>query len=138
MRMLKLSAKGDYGLMFLKHLAELTPGQYATVASVAEVRKLPAKYLERVAATLVGAGILASREGQGGGYRLAHNPEVLKLVDVLEVLEGDLEPVRCTHDGRCCEREGACARKTGWQTVHSKLYDILAQHSLADVLSTIN
>ncbi len=136
--MFKLSARGDYGLMFLKSLSQLPPGQYATVRQVAEQQRLPAKYLERVAAALAAAGVLLSREGQGGGYALAKPSRELKLVEVLAVLEGELEPVHCTHDGRCCDREHACERKTGWQKVHTKLYDILLQHTLADILSTIN
>jgi len=135
--MFTLSARGDYGLMFLKHLSALPVGQYVTARVVAEERKLPLKYLERVAAALVGAGIVLSREGQGGGYALAKPATRVPLPQVLEVLEGALEPVHCTHDGACCEREAACERKTGWQDVHSKLYQVLAEHSLADVLSTI-
>lgn len=135
--MFKLSARGDYGLMFLKQLAELPPGHYATVRQVAAERKLPLKYLERVAAVLASAGIITSREGQGGGYALAKPPAQVKLARVLGVLEGELEPVRCTHDGKCCERQVACARKAGWQKVHSELYDILSHHTLADILSSI-
>ena len=135
--MFTLSARGDYGLIFLKYLSALPPGHYATVRAIAESQKLPLKYLERVAAALVSAGIVVSREGQGGGYALAKPVTQVQLADVLEVLEGTLEPVTCTHDGTCCEREAACERKTGWQNVHSKLYQVLAQHTLADILSTI-
>ena len=135
--MLTLSARGDYGLMFLKHLSALAAGQYATVRAVAESQKLPLKYLERVAAALASAGIVTSREGQGGGYALAKPAAQVPLAQVLEVLEGALEPVVCTHDGTCCSRSAACERKTGWQAVHGKLYQVLAQHSLADILLTI-
>jgi Rrf2 family protein len=136
--MLNLSARGDYGLMFLKFLSALPPGGYATVRTVAEAKSLPIKYLEQVAAALARAGVLRSREGSGGGYALARPPDELKLVEVLGVLEGELEPVRCTHSGECCNRQQACEHKTGWQTMHSKLYDILAKHTLADILSTIH
>ncbi len=135
--MFTLSARGDYGLMFLKYLTTLKPGQYATVRTVAEEQGLPFKYLERVAAALVSSGIVVSREGQGGGYALAKPVAQIRLAEVLEALEGTLEPVTCTHDGTCCERQAACERKTGWQNVHSKLYQVLAQHSLADVLSSM-
>lgn len=123
--------------MFLKRLTTLKTGEYATVRAVAEAEHLPLKYLERVAAALASAGILVSREGQGGGYALAKPAAQVPLAEVLAVLEGELEPVHCTHNGQCCEREAACERKTGWQNVHTKLYQVLAQHSLKDVLSTI-
>jgi len=123
--------------MFLKQLAVLPAGQFATVRKIAEESKLPIKYLERVAGALASARILDSREGQGGGYALAKPAKEVKLTDVISVLEGELEPVHCTHDGRCCDRQNACERKTGWQQVHGKLYEILSQHTLADVLESI-
>lgn len=135
--MLQLSSKGDYGLMFLKHLAQLPLGQFATVKQIAEAHTLPEKYLERVASALAEAGILLSRSGQGGGYALAKTPRELPLVAVLQVLEGELEPVKCTHDGRCCERASACGRKTGWQHVQTRLYQLLSNYSLADVLASV-
>lgn len=135
--MLTLSAKGDYGLMLLKKLATLQAGQYLPVREVVAASNLPLKYLERVAAALAASGILVSREGQGGGYALARAPEEVKLADVLAVLEGELEPIHCTHDGHCCVRQAACERKTGWQAVHSKLYQVLARHSLADIFATM-
>lgn len=135
--MLKLSARGDYGLMFLQYLAELPSGRSTTVKWVAQERHLPVKFLERQAAALAEAGIVTSRPGQGGGYALAKPAAKLPLVTVLEALEGGLEPVHCTHDGRCCDRVAACERKTGWQAMHSKLYELLSAYSLADILASM-
>ncbi len=135
--MLKLSARGDYGLLLVGYLAGLPKGQYASLARVAKERHLPLKYLERLARRLLAGHLVVSRQGKVGGYALARPPTKLKLTDVLRALEGELEPVHCTHDGRCCERQVACERKTGYQKVHSKLYRLLAQYTLADILPII-
>ena len=135
--MLKLSARGDYGLLLVGYLAGLPKGQYVSLATIARQRRLPLKYLERLAHRLLAERLVASRQGKRGGYALAQPPAKLKLTDVLRALEGELEPARCTHDGRCCERQAACERKTGYQKVHSKLYRLLAQYTLADILPTI-
>ncbi|MBI5466215.1 MAG: Rrf2 family transcriptional regulator [Candidatus Kerfeldbacteria bacterium] len=135
--MLKLSARGDYGLLLVGYLAGLRKGQYASLATVASERRLPLKYLERLARRLLAGHLVVSRQGKVGGYALAQPAGKLKLIDVLRALEGELEPVRCTHDGRCCERQAACERKTGYQKVHSKLYGLLARYTLADILPTI-
>ncbi len=135
--MLKLSASGDYGLMFLGYLAGLPRGRYVSLATIARQRHLPLKYLERVARGLAQQGVVLSREGRRGGYALTRSPAKLKLTDVLSVLEGQVEPVVCTHDGRCCERQTACERKTGYQKVHAKLYKLLSNYSLADILPTV-
>lgn len=136
--MLKLSAKGDYGLMLIKQLALLPAGSFMPIREAASQTNMPFKYLERVALALAGAGIIVSKEGQGGGYALSRPTALISLVEVLSSLEGRVDPVVCTHDGKCCDRKNACERKTGWQTVHNKMYQVLSQYSVADILKTIN
>lgn len=135
--MLNLSASGDYGLMVIGHLAQVGQGQFVSLRSVARSRGLPLKYVERVAGHLMRAGILLSREGRQGGYALAKDPSEVRLADVLEVLEGSIRPVACTHNGRCCGRSVACERKTGYQKVHHRLYELLSGYSLADILPKV-
>ena len=135
--MLKLSSGGDYGLMFLAYLASIPQGSYASLTQVAQQQHLPVKYLEHVAKSLTRAGVIKSRHGKEGGYTLAVSPTKLRLTQVLRALEEGVEPIRCTHNGRCCERRVACEFKTGYQKVHVKLYELLAGYSLADLLPTV-
>ncbi len=132
--MLSLSANGDYGLFLLRELARVPKGTYVSLAGLAAGQHLPRKYLEQVAVTLVRAGIVESREGRGGGYRLSRDAGTIKLIDVLSALEGTLEPVVCTHCSSCCERAAACERKTGWRELHRQLFDTLKSKTLADVV----
>ncbi|HAO81663.1 MAG: Transcriptional regulator, BadM/Rrf2 family [Parcubacteria group bacterium GW2011_GWD2_43_10] len=134
--MLNLSANGDYGLLLLKELSLAQPGQYLSLATLARTKHLPRKYLDHVARQLVTAGVISAREGRGGGYILSKPVNQIKFVEVLKALEGELEPVHCTHDGKCCDRKFACERKTGWQEVHAQLYKLLQNKTLADVIKT--
>lgn len=132
--MLKLSARGDYGLMFLQHLSKLPTRTYISLSVVAKEKQLPLKYLERLAHQLVKAGVLKSREGQGGGYALAQIPADISLATILGVLEGELEPTICADGCKACERQQACEEKTGWKKIHSSLYKTLNNFTLADLL----
>jgi len=133
--MLTLSAKGDYGLMLLQYLAKLAPGHYMSLSQVVRQTKMPIKYVEKLAAELNEAGIIQSREGQSGGYCLSNKPQKIKLVKVLEALEGKLQPSNCALGCGACGRQQACERKTGWRRVHKDLYKSLADYTLADILS---
>ncbi len=132
--MFRLSAKGDYGLMFLQSLAKLPKDKYLGLSEVASRYKLPLKYLERLAHCLVEARIVVSREGKGGGYALAKKPNRTSLIQALQVLEGEFMPIVCSIGCGSCERQQACEKKTGWKKVHNKLYQTLSKFTLADLL----
>jgi Rrf2 family protein len=100
-----LTAKGKYGLKALVHLAQLPPGQLALVADVAEANNIPKKFLDAILGDLRNAGIVQSRKGKGGGYRLARLPEEIKVGSIVRVLDGPLAPIPCASHTRyqACE-----------------------------------
>jgi Rrf2 family protein len=51
------------------------------------------KYLEQVLLPLAHAGILESKRGQHGGYRMGRDPSGITLAEVLRLLEGRLMPI---------------------------------------------
>lgn len=95
-----LTAKGKYGLKALVHLAQLPPGQLVLVAAVAEANNIPKKFLDAILGDLRNAGIVQSRKGKGGGYRLARAPEEIKVGSIVRVLDGPLAPIPCASHTR--------------------------------------
>ena len=95
-----LTAKGKYGLKALVHLAQLPPGQLALVADVAEINNIPKKFLDAILGDLRNAGLVQSRKGKGGGYRLARLPEDITVGSIIRVLDGPLAPIPCASHTR--------------------------------------
>ncbi len=62
-----------------------------------------AVFLRRVLRRLAEAGLIAAREGRGGGYRLARPPEAVTLADVYRAVEpeGPLTPSPCDPNVKC-------------------------------------
>jgi Rrf2 family protein len=67
-----------------------TPMQIKEISSNASI---PQNYLEQLLSKLRRAELVKSIRGAKGGYILAHNPEDIKIVDILVALEGDLKIV---------------------------------------------
>ena len=57
--------------------------QWAQIASIAETCNIPRKYLEQVLLDLKNAGLVESKKGQHGGYRLSRRPDEISLGEVL-------------------------------------------------------
>lgn len=78
-------------------LLALTPrGASLTANRIAEFHGVPGPYLAKHLQALARAGILESVSGVRGGYRLARPAEQIRVIEVVEALDGDTASFRCT------------------------------------------
>src|SRR5436190_24278033 len=87
---MKLSKRTEYGLRAVVQLARLWPAHYVQSRDLAQQEHLPNKFLESILLALRRGGVLESKVGSGGGYRLAKNPRDISVGDVIRRLEGRL------------------------------------------------
>lgn len=80
-----LGRQAIHALKALLELAEAPP-RWRSVAELAAARELPAPLLEQLLLRLRRAGLLLSRRGRRGGYRLALSPADIPLAAVLRAL----------------------------------------------------
>jgi Rrf2 family protein len=90
-----LTNKGKYGLKALVHLAGLPPGETAQSQEIAAAHNIPKKFLDAILGELRVAGIVLSRKGKGGGYRLARDASSITVGSAVRVLDGPLAPIAC-------------------------------------------
>jgi Rrf2 family protein len=75
----------------------LVPRDSALPATrLAEFHGVPGPYLAKTLQALANAGLLESVPGRNGGYRLARPPSKITLLEVVDAVEGDEPPFRCT------------------------------------------
>ena len=90
---MKISTKGTYAIQVMLDLAVHNTGENINVKKIAERQDISEKYLEQIIAVLNKAGFVRSIRGAQGGYRLAKDPALYTVGDILRVTEGPLEPV---------------------------------------------
>ena len=81
------------GLQALQALLELAlaPQQWRSVNEIAEAQALPAPMLEQLLLQLRRAGLVEARRGRTGGYRLAHPAAGIRVAQVLEAVDAQLD-----------------------------------------------
>ena len=92
---MRLTTKSQYGLRVLGDLIQnwRDGNSYRQVGELAVRCETSQKYLEQVLLPLSHAGILESKRGQHGGYRLNRAPQDVSLAEALRHLEGLLMPI---------------------------------------------
>ncbi len=134
--MLGLSRKTDYALLILSALAR-RGSAFVSLRALARDHRLSYRFAAEVVGLLTRAGLLESREGVRGGYRLARAAGDVSVAQVVHATEGGIALAGCldprTH-GACPQKEW-CTAKSGVGALQRMLLQSLATMTLADVVS---
>lgn len=87
---MQISRKADYALRAVTILANLGPEKSMQAQELASAGKIPTKFLEQILLVLKRAGVLKSKRGVGGGYRLGRESRLISAADVIEAVDGEL------------------------------------------------
>ncbi len=88
--MLAITTKSPYAVRALAELARRGGESPVPIGDIAKARDISPQFLEGLFATLRRGGILHSQRGVKGGYRFARPPAEVTVLEVVELLEGDL------------------------------------------------
>lgn len=98
---MKFSKRAEYGIRASIRLARSYGKGYVQSREIASSEHLPAKFLESILLALRSGGILESKVGAGGGYRLTRPPTDIHVTDLLKALLGenkDAPPAENDHE----------------------------------------
>ena len=119
--MLVITSKSPYALRALSELARRGDAAPVPIGDLARARDIPAQFLEGLFATLRRAGILQSQRGVKGGYSFARQPSEVTVLEVVELLEGELGTE-------------AAANGPIWTDATDAVRAVLAGTTIADVI----
>jgi len=134
---MKLSLRGEYALRALLVLGRHYGGEVVRIQTISDEQNIPKKFLEQILNDLKTLGVVESKRGAGGGYRLALPPENITLASVIRYVTGALAPVSCVSDNfyeRCtCPDEATCPIREVMKEAREAVVGIMERVTLADL-----
>ena len=134
---MKLSVRGEYALRALLVLGLNHREPVVRIQMISDQQRIPKRFLEQILNDLRTAGIVQSRRGVAGGYRLARPPEEIKLSEVVRHIEGALAPVSCVSEKfyeKCtCPDEMRCPIRSVMKEVREAVVRIMEKMTVADL-----
>jgi Rrf2 family protein len=119
----------------LAELAAGDPSAYRTVDDLSDAQRLPAKFLEGILTQLRRTGLLESRRGATGGFRLAMPATEISVADVRRAVDGPLAAVRGLRPEDIAYDGAAMSLPLVWIAMRAAVRDVLESVSVADVAS---
>lgn len=126
---MKFSTKAEYGLKAMANLAEAFPEQ-KNIQSIAREEKISVKYLERIVGELRKNKLLVSSKGKSGGYALSRNPRKITVSEIIEILDGPIESIKCCS----CGIENKCSSSLVWIKLGQEIKKTLKNIKLSDLI----
>lgn len=131
--MLRLSKKSDYALIALKHIASKGPGGLASAREIVQKYNLPGDLLAKVMQNLARGGLITSKLGAGGGYRLAKKPGEITLKQVIVAIDGPIHFLACYSGNEACDLIRSCTIRKNLRSFEHKLGDLFETITIEDL-----
>ena len=133
---MRLSSMADYAVVAMVAAARHCGGDKANAGQIALETGVPAPTVQKLVSKLVGAGLLKSTRGVGGGLRLARPAAAISLADIVEAVEGPIALTPCSDGaGHDCAPGAGCSVRPHWPLVNEAMRGALAGVSLARLMA---
>ena len=135
--MIRLTKLTDYGIVLMTHLAVYQDRRW-NAADLASETQLPAPMVSKILKHLVRAGLLDSKRGALGGYRLQKNAAQVSVVDIIAALDGPIALTECSDETTDeCSYEAICRVRSHWQRINTALKEALMSVTLEEMARSV-
>ncbi|MBF6499054.1 RrF2 family transcriptional regulator [Nocardia cyriacigeorgica] len=129
-----ITAKVDHAVRTLLEIADAAgTGAAVKAETIASAQRIAPKVLEGVLAELRRAGLVTSRRGPDGGYRLARPADAISIADVIRGIEGPLASVRGERPEDVRYPGAAEPLQRVWIALRVNIRAVLEDVSIADI-----
>jgi Rrf2 family protein len=139
-----ISKRTQYGLKAVLALARRYREEGPVpIATISAEESIPIKFLEAILLELKSHGVLESKKGKHGGYRLNRPPSTITIGTVIRLMEGPLAPLPCASETAfkpCaeCRDVETCGTRIIMRQVRDAMAAVLDTTTLADLTGRVD
>ncbi len=130
---MRLTRAGEYAVRCMIYLAHKGQGVLVSKQEIAECADIPVHFLAKIAQDLARARFIEIRQGAKGGYSLLQDPANISLLQVVEVMIGEIYLNDCVGRPETCTASKRCSVHKVWEDARDQLRQTLADVSLAQL-----
>lgn len=142
--MIRITKLTDYGFVLLSLMGKdksQMPGESKTYTAheLALAAHLPQTVVSKILKMLAKHGIVTSLRGVGGGYRLKESPNHIRLLDIIEAMEGPPALTDCSRPEKhppksACIVGKNCPVHAGVKRINQMIIETMASITLEEMI----
>jgi Rrf2 family protein len=130
---MQLTRAADYGVRVMIYLAAAGAESRLSLVDLAAATNAPVSFLSKVLQTLSHAGLISSRRGQSGGFRISTRGRAASMLDVIEAIDGKISLNVCLVAGKSCSRKHSCPAHPIWADAQRAMIQVLSRAGIASL-----
>jgi Rrf2 family protein len=100
---------------------------------VSKELKVPKEFISKVMQILTNSGIVGSKKGKSGGFFLAKKPSKIKLIDIVEAIDGLDVFKSCILGFPGCSVDTPCPVHNKWGKLREEAFKMLSKETLENL-----
>ena len=97
---------------------------------VSDELKVPKEFVSKMLQTLTDSGIIGSKKGKNGGFFLARRPSQIRLIEIVEAIDGLGVFQNCVLGFPNCGTDHPCPVHNQWGKIRDDAYNMLKNETL--------
>lgn len=130
-----ITQKTKYAIRAVFELARRREEGPTKIADIAEVQKIPVRFLEVILNQLKHAGLVNAKRGFHGGYTLKRSPDQITVSEIMHCIESkkSLHRVSCISKDDC-DLRGDCAFLPMWDKAQRAMLEVFERTTVQNLL----
>jgi Rrf2 family protein len=124
------SKKCEYGLQAVLYMSARGQSSVCPSDEIAKKLKIPKEFVSKILQSLTKSGIIKSKKGKSGGFILAKHPSKIKLIDIVEAIDGLELFQSCVLGFPNCSPDNPCPVHNKWGKLREKALAMLSSETL--------
>jgi len=133
-----LSNTSKYAIRAVIYLSlNASDGIKLGIRQISKDLKIPTPFLGKILQTLAKHKILASTKGPHGGFGLGRKAEEIKLIDIVDIIDGEDIFKKCIIRLENCSETEPCSMHERYAIIRSQLHNLFQNQSISDLIKDI-
>jgi len=124
------SKKCELGLQAVLFLSIQKEKRIFNAQEISDEMKVPKEFVSKVLQILTDSGIVGSKKGKSGGFYLTKKPSSIKLIDIVEAIDGLDVFNNCVLGFQGCSHNEPCPVHEKWGALRENALKMLSEETL--------
>lgn len=123
----------QYAMQAVLYMATQPSDKFHYIKDLSAHLGIPLHFLAKIFQNLAKKGILNSHKGRNGGFSLGKNPKKIRLLEIIEAVDGLDSLKTCVLGLSSCSEKDPCPIHDTWAVIREKLREMLSTQSIEDL-----